>query len=107
MLKQSVGRNLNDSTTSSSCSSPATYQRLMAECFEGLHLKICLIYLDDIIVFSDSFHQHLDRCAQVFQRTSESGQKLAPGRCSFFKERINFLGHVVSSNGIQADPDKI
>ena len=73
---------------------PAMYQRLMAECFEVLHLKICLFYLDDIIIFSHSFDEHLDRLAQVFQRIRESGQKLAPSRCSLFKERIKFLGHV-------------
>ena len=79
----------------------------MAECFEGLHLQTCLIYLDDIIIFSSSFEEHLQRLAQVFQRIRESGQKLAPGKCSFFKERITFLGHVVSSSGIETDPEKI
>ena len=42
------------------CNNPATFERLMAECFEGLFLKICLIYLDDIIIFSDGLYEHLD-----------------------------------------------
>ena len=89
------------------CNSPATYQRLMNECFEGLHLKICLIYLDDIIVFSDTYEEHLSRLQQVFQRIRETGMKLSPKKCSFFKTRIRFLGHVVSEQGIEADGEKI
>ena len=89
------------------CNSPATYQRLMNECFESLHLKSCLIYLDDIIVFSDTYEEHLQRLRQVFQRIRQTGMKLTPSKCSLFKTRINFLGHIVSENGIETDVDKI
>ena len=89
------------------CNSPATYQRLMNECFEGLHLKSCLIYLDDIIVFSDTYEEHLQRLRQVFQRIRQTGMKLTPSKCSLFKTRINFLGHIVSENGIETDVEKI
>jgi hypothetical protein len=89
------------------CNSPATYQRLMYECFDGLHLNICLIYLDDVIVFSKDYAEHLERLEQVFQRVRECGMKLTADKCSFFKDKIPFLGHVVSSEGIEADPDKV
>jgi len=45
--------------------SPATYQRLLEECLRSLNMTICLIYLDDLIIFSDSFDQHLERLETV------------------------------------------
>ena len=71
----------------------------MNEYFDGLHLKSCLIYLVDIIVFSDTYKEHLQRL--VFQRIREICMKLTPSKCSLFKTRITFLGHIVSENGIQ------
>ena len=87
--------------------SPATYQRLMNERFEDLHLKACLIYIDDIIVFGDTYEEHLNRLTQVLQRVSYSGMKLAPNKCTFFKDRVKFLGHIVSADGIESDPSKM
>ena len=89
------------------CNSPATYQRLMNETFDGLHLKTCLIYLDDILIFSKTYSEHLDRLSKVFQRVRESGLKLAAEKCSFFKTKTKFLGHVITEDGIEADPDKV
>ena len=89
------------------CNSPATYQRLMNECYEGLHLKICLIYLDDIIVYSKTIQEHMERLEQVFQRTREANLKLCPDKCSYFQKEVKFLGHVVSEEGIGTDPEKV
>lgn len=47
------------------CNAPATYQRLMEEAFDGLHLKICYINLADIIIFSNTFEEHVDRLKQI------------------------------------------
>ena len=47
---------------------PATYQRLQEQCLGDLHLKNCFIYLDDLIIFSSSFQEHLNRLQLVFQR---------------------------------------
>ena len=87
--------------------SPATYQRLMEECLGPLNMKICVIYLDDLIIFSDSFEQHLERLDIVLTRLRECNLKLSPDKCFFLQERVKFLGHVVSSEGIETDPDKI
>ncbi|KAK6190484.1 hypothetical protein SNE40_002346 [Patella caerulea] len=86
---------------------PATYQRLMEECLGDLHLKICMIYLDDVIIFSDSYEQHLERLQLVFQRFEEWGLKLAPKKCKFFQTKVKYLGHVVSSEGVHTDPEKV
>jgi len=87
--------------------SPATYQRIMQDILGDLNMSICLIYLDDLIIFSDSFEQHLERLDLIFQKLQDANLKLAPEKCFFFKTRVNFLGHVVSGDGVETDPDKI
>ena len=87
--------------------SPATYQRLMEECLGSLNMKICVIYLDDLIIFSDTFEQHLERLDIVLTRLQQCNLKLSPDKCYFLQERVKFLGHVVSHEGIETDPDKI
>ena len=86
---------------------PATYQRLMEECLGELHLNICFIYLDDLIIFANSFEEHLSRLKQVFQRLRESGLKLTPKKCSLFMKRVKYVGHIVSEKGIEPDSEKV
>ena len=86
---------------------PATYQRLMQECLGDLHLKICFVYLDDLIIFSDTFEEHLNRLNLVLQRIRECGLKLSPKKCSFFMPKVKYVGHIVSQKGIEPDPSKI
>ena len=68
--------------------SPAKYQRLMEEGLEDLHLDICFIYLDDLIIFSKTYEEHLNRIQRVLQRLHESGLKLSPTKCTFFQEKV-------------------
>lgn len=86
---------------------PATFQRLMQCVLSGLTYEQCLIYLDDIIVFGTSFHQHLERLRTVFQHLEKAGMKLKPRKCHFAKCEVRYLGHIISREGIQADPEKI
>ena len=86
---------------------PATFMRLMETVLQGLNWEECLVYLDDIIVFGDSFEQCLNRLDKVFQRIQEAGLKLKPSKCQLFKTQVSFLGHVVGKNGIECDPEKI
>lgn len=88
------------------CNAPATYQRIMEECFGELHLKICFIYLDDLIVFSDSFEQHLERLELILERLRKCGLKLSGKKCSFLQRKVKYIGHIVSENGIETDPEK-
>ena len=86
---------------------PATFQRLMERCMGELNLKECLIFLDDILVFSQNFEEHLERLEAVFSRLKQHGLKLKPSKCEFFKTKVTYLGHVVSESGVETDPDKI
>ena len=82
------------------CNAPPTFQRLMQNCLGKLNLTYCLIYLDDVIVFSDTPEEHLQRMRVVFNRLCEHGLKLKPYKCEVFKLEINYLAHHVSQKGV-------
>lgn len=85
----------------------ATFQRLMDLIMSGLHLEICLVYLDDIVVFAKSTEEHLTRLQAVFDRLKLAGPKMKPEKCMFLHRSAAFLGHVVSGRGIETDPAKV
>ena len=87
--------------------SPATFQRLMCQVFREDIFKILLVYLDDIIVFSATIEEHLERLEKVFSTLRKHGLKLKAEKCVFFQEQVKYLGHVVSSSGVAMDPDKV
>ena len=80
------------------CNAPPTFQRLMLNCLGELNLTYCLIYLDDVIIFSRTEEEHLERMRVVFDRLCEHGLKLKP--CDMFKTEINYLAHHVSKKGV-------
>ena len=86
---------------------PATFQWLMQSCLGNLLLQYCLIYLDDIIVFSKTLQEHVTRLRAVFKKLKRAELKLKPSKCEFFKQELTYLGHVVSKNGIQTDSKKV
>ena len=86
---------------------PATFQRLMHNCLGDLNMTWCVVYLDDIIVFSDNPKDHIVRLEAVFQKLASAGLKLKPSKCFFFKEEIDYLGHLVSGKGVATSPKKI
>lgn len=89
------------------CNSPSTFQRLMEHVLRGLNWKTCLIYIDDIIIYSRSFEEHLQHLEDVFLRLRQANVKLKPSKCFFARNSVEYLGHVVSKDGIQPNPDKI
>ena len=89
------------------CNAPATFERMMEIILSGLHWETCLLYIDDVIIFADSFEQHLERLSEVLSRLQTAGLKLSPKKCQLFKKQVCFLGHVVSEHGISTDPAKI
>ncbi|GFU64098.1 retrovirus-related Pol polyprotein from transposon 17.6 [Trichonephila clavipes] len=73
----------------------------------GYRGHMCLCYLDDIIVFSETFEDHLIRLRLVLKCLQEAGLKLNSKKCLFAAQEVKILGHLVSSNGVRPDPDKI
>ena len=87
--------------------SPSVFERLMERVFAGLTYLILLIYLDDIIVFSKTFKEHLENLKVVFDRLKNVNLKLNPKKCNLLCTKVAFLGHEVSDQGIATDPAKI
>ena len=88
------------------CNAPATFEQLMERVLSGLQWQTCLVYIDDIIVYGDSFQLSMQRLQEVLTRIRKAGLKLSPKKCHLFQKSVNFLGHVVSHEGIQTDPVK-
>lgn len=86
---------------------PAVFQRLMNTVLAGLIGKTCLVYLDDIIVWSSSVSEHETKLREVFERLKQHQLLLQPDKCNFLMEEIKFLGHIVSGSGVRMDPDKV
>ena len=85
----------------------ATFQRLMEAVPKGLHWKTFLLYLGDIIVKTPDFNTHVERLKEVFESLRQAGFKLKPTNRKLLQKEVKYLGHVVSSNGVATDPDKI
>ena len=86
---------------------PATFQRLMDSVLAGLQWKSCLVYLDDIIICGKTFEEHLSNLRAVFECLKQAGLKLQPTKCAFARKKVEFLGHIVSEDGIATDPAKV
>ena len=86
---------------------PACFQRFMEHCLEGIRDDFVTAYLDDLIVYSATFNEHLDHLSKVFQRLRKYGIKIKAQKCQLFKKEISYLGRLVSSEGYTADPKNI
>lgn len=86
---------------------PATFQRLMNNILSDYIGKICYVYLDDIIIFSTSLREHITSIRKIFQRLKEANLKIQPDKCAFLKKHTDFLGHIISTDGIKPNPDKL
>eukprot|EP00731_Ephydatia_muelleri_P025294 Em0017g377a len=89
------------------CNAPSTFQRLMELVLAGLHWSSCLVYLDDIIIYSRTVKEHLTRLEEVLERLQAAGMKLKPKKCRLLRRKVNYLGYIVSSGGVQTDPLKV
>jgi hypothetical protein len=86
---------------------PSTFQRAMQEVFRGLQWEILLIYLDDVIIFSKTFAEHLKHLTLVFQRLIRANIRLKPEKCKLFQQEVQYLGHILNRNGIATNPELI
>lgn len=89
------------------CNAPATYQRMMQDILSGFLFQFCVCYLDDILIYSKTFEDHIKHLQAVLRRLEEAGLLLKPSKCDFARREISFLGHILSESGIKTDPAKI
>ena len=78
------------------CNAPATFQRFMDATLAGLKWKTLVVYMDDIIIFSSTFEEHINDVEDVFKRLEKANVTLNQNKCEFFQEKIHYLGHVIS-----------
>ena len=86
--------------------SPSSFSALLTHVLKGINWKICLAYIDDILVFSKTLKEHMEHLDLVFSRLQAAGLTLKPTKCFFVQKKIKYLGHVLSRDGVHVDPDK-
>ena len=77
------------------CNAPATFQRTVDMLLSGYRWRTCLVYLDDIIVFSNTAEEHVDHVREVLKVLKESGFSLKLKKCKFFAMSVDYLDHVI------------
>ena len=87
--------------------SPGTFQRFMQKTMADILYKFVVVYLDDFLVFSNTFEEHLDHLKQFFERIRKFNLRLGIEKCHFLCSEVRYLGHLIGGDGIKPDPDKI
>ena len=87
---------------------PAVFQRLMQQVVTPLNPRagpdFVSVYIDDILVFSSNMEKHLEHLRIVIEKLAEVGLKLKPSKCRFAQKELEYLGHVVSRDGLKTSP---
>lgn len=86
---------------------PISFQTVMTHVLRGLNFKSCLVYVDDILVFSQTFEEHLIHLEQVFSRLRDANLKLNPEKCDFGRDEIKYLGFILSAEGVVVDKERM
>ena len=89
---------------------PSVFQRLMQRVLAGLNPEngpdFVSVYLDDVLVFSETFEEHLHHLALVINRLLKAGLKLRPSKCHFICKQVQYLGHLITPSGILPNPGR-
>jgi hypothetical protein len=87
--------------------SPANFQRLIDLVLKNLIGNECYVYIVDVIIFSKSTEEHAARLENALQRFDQANLQLNPGKCAFAQPQVQYLGYVLSENGVSASADKV
>ncbi|XP_033363072.1 uncharacterized protein LOC117241209 [Bombus vosnesenskii] len=86
---------------------PATFQRLMNSILSGLQGIELFVYLDDIVIYSTSLQEHEIKFNKLMERLRKAKLRLQPDKCEFLRHEVNYLGHIISEDGVKPDPKKV
>jgi hypothetical protein len=89
------------------CNAPVTFQRTMDKVLDGIKEKFVLVYLDDVIIYSKTFKEHMKHLTEVLNRIRQANLRLKAEKCHFVATELQFLGHVVGKEGVKPDPEKV
>ncbi|RLM68934.1 putative gag-pol polyprotein [Panicum miliaceum] len=86
---------------------PATFQKAMNTTLAPALRKFALVFFDDILIYSQSYEEHLEHIKQVLQLLAKDQWKVKLSKCSFAQGQVSYLGHVISQEGVSTDPSKV
>jgi transposase InsO family protein len=86
---------------------PATFQAYMHKALSGLLDTICVVYLDDILIYSQTEEEHQTHLRQVFDRLREYELYVKLKKCEFFQPEVEFLGYIIGRDGVKMTPDRV
>lgn len=93
------------------CNAPSVFQRLMNRVFSNLNStdgdQFVSVYIDDLLFYSKTLGDHLDHLRQVLQRLQEAGLKLKPNECHFARKEVQYLGHILTPDGVKPNGDLV
>ncbi|CAB4494324.1 unnamed protein product [Rhizophagus irregularis] len=89
------------------CNAPVTFQRTMDKVLHRIKEKFVLVYLDDVIIYSKTFKDHIQHLKEVLNRIRKANLRLKAEKCHFAAAELQFLGHVVGKEGVKPDPEKV
>ena len=88
-------------------SSPTTFVRMINIVFKGLLGKVCIAYIDDLIILGKTIEEHFRNLELVLKRLQEAGLKIKLSKCTFLKKEITYLGHTLTTQGIKVNDEKV
>ena len=86
---------------------PATFQRAMDSILRGLQGIHCMVYLDDVIIFSASLDEHIQKLRTIFDRLRQTNLKIQLDKSEFLRKEVIYLGHTITKDGLKPNDDKI
>ena len=89
------------------CNAPSTFQNAMEIILQLILNTFVMVYVDDIIIFSKNLNEHISHLKQVFTLLQKAGMKIKVQKCRFARQEVEYLGHIVSHQGIKGDPKKL
>lgn len=86
---------------------PSTFQRLVDKALLGLQNVELFVYMDDVVIYADSLEDHTRKLLNLFDRLDKANLTLQPEKCIFLRKEVNYLGHVITQEGVKPDPKKV
>ena len=88
------------------CNAPATFQRWINRTLQRFIDRYCRVYLDNVLIYSDNLEQHKQDVQNIINSIYQSGMRLKPSKCEFNQTETEYLGFIISQEGIKVDPVK-
>jgi len=83
------------------------WQRLLTKVLSDMLFTAAIVYLDDVLILSKNFEQHLLHLQMVFDKFRQANLKMNGKKCNFALKQVKYLGHILSADGVTADPGKL